>query len=68
MGCAFDPTPIAKLVAHEFCWFPNALAHKKLSFAFDAANSPKKCLKLPCQQTFLLYRGGPWFTGGDGET
>jgi hypothetical protein len=54
MGCAFDPTPIAKLVAQEFYWFANGLSHKKLSFAFHAANSPKKCLKPPCQQTFLL--------------
>jgi hypothetical protein len=67
MGCAFESTRIAKLVAQEFFWLVSSLVDKKLSFAVDAANSPKKCLKAPCQQAFLLYRRGPWFTAGGGE-
>jgi hypothetical protein len=55
-GCGFRPTPIAKLVAQKFRCFYKGLPYKKLSYGWDAAKSPKKCLKAPSPTNFFARR------------
>jgi hypothetical protein len=67
MGCDICPTSIAKLVAQKLCCCYKGLRHKKLSYRWGAAKSPKKCLKAPSPTNFFAPAHAPWFTGHDGE-